>query len=59
MRCVQDSLPRHFHAGLSYNETGCTLKISKSVVGKHVSMARAAGATEPLGVCAERAYPLC
>ena len=43
MRRVQDSLPRHFQAGLSYNETGCMLKISKNVDGKHVSMTRSAG----------------
>ena len=43
MRRIRDSLRLHFQAGLSYNEIGCALKISKSVVGKYVSMARAAG----------------
>jgi transposase len=33
----------HLQAGLSYNEVGRALKISKSAVGKYVSLARVAG----------------
>ena len=33
----------HLQAGLSYNEVGRALKISKSVAGKYVSLARVAG----------------
>ena len=43
MRRIRDTLRLHLQAGLSYNEVGRTLKISKSVVGKYVSLARAAG----------------
>ena len=43
MRRIRDSLRLHMQAGLSYSEIASTLKISKSVVGKYVSMARAAG----------------
>jgi hypothetical protein len=35
--------PRSLQAGLSYTEVGRALKISESVVGKYVSLARAAG----------------
>ena len=43
MRRIRDTLRLHLQAGLSYNEVARTLKISKSVVGKYVSLARAAG----------------
>jgi len=43
MRRIRETLRLHMQAGLSYNEVGRTLKISKSVVGKYVSLARAAG----------------
>ena len=42
MRRIRDTLRLHLQAGLSYNEIARTLKISKSVVGKYVSLARAA-----------------
>lgn len=43
MRRIRDTLRLHLQAGLSYNEIGRTLKISKSAVGKYVSLARVAG----------------
>ncbi len=43
MRRIRETLRLHLQAGLSYNEVGRTLKISKSVVGKYVSLARSAG----------------
>ena len=43
MRRIRETLRLHLQAGLSHNEVGRTLKISKSVVGKYVSLARAAG----------------
>ena len=43
MRQIRESLRLHLHAGLSYNEVGRALKISKSAVGKYVSLARVAG----------------
>ena len=43
MRRIREVLRLHLQAGLSYNEVGRALKISKSVVGKYVSLARAAG----------------
>ncbi len=43
MRRIRETLRLHMQAELSYNEVGRTLKISKSVVGKYVSLARAAG----------------
>ena len=45
MRRIRETLRLHLQAELSYNEVGRTLKISKSVVGKYVSLARAAGVT--------------
>ena len=45
MRQIRETLRLHLQAELSYNEVGRTLKISKSVVGKYVSLARAAGVT--------------
>jgi transposase len=42
MRRIREVLRLHLQAGLSYNEVGRTLKVSKSVVGKYVSLARAA-----------------
>ena len=43
MRQIRESLRLHLQAGLSYNEVGRALKISKSAVGKYVSLARVAG----------------
>ena len=43
MRRIREVLRLHLQAGLSYTEVGRALKISKSVVGKYVSLARAAG----------------
>ena len=43
MRRTQETLRLHLQAGLSYNEVGRALKISKSAVGKYVSLARVAG----------------
>ncbi len=43
MRRIREALRLHLQAGLSYNEVGLALKISKSVVGKYVSLARVAG----------------
>ena len=42
MRRIREVLRLHLQAGLSYNEVGRALKMSKSVVGKYVSLARAA-----------------
>ena len=43
MRQIRESLRLHLQAELSYNEVGRALKISKSAVGKYVSLARVAG----------------
>jgi hypothetical protein len=43
MRRIREALRLHLQAGLSYNEVGRALQISKSVVGKFVSLARVAG----------------
>ena len=43
MRQIRETLRLHMQAGLSYNEIGRALKISKSVAGKYVSLARVAG----------------
>lgn len=43
MRRIRETLRLHLQADLSYNEIGRALKISKSVAGKYVSLARAAG----------------
>ena len=43
MRQIRESLRLHLQAGLSYNEVGRALRISKSAVGKYVSLARVAG----------------
>ena len=43
MRRIREALRLHLQAGLSYNEVGRVLKISKSAVGKYVSLARVAG----------------
>jgi transposase len=43
MRRIREVLRLHLQAGLSYTEISRTLKISRSVVGKYVSLARAAG----------------
>ncbi|EWS63524.1 hypothetical protein Y695_03244 [Hydrogenophaga sp. T4] len=40
MRRIREALRLHLQAGLTYNEVGRALKISKSVVGKYVSLAR-------------------
>ena len=44
-RCARydEALRLHLQAGLSYDEIGRALKISKSSAGKYVSLARAAG----------------
>ena len=42
MRQIRESLRLHLQAKLSYNEVGRALKISKSVVGKYISLARVA-----------------
>ena len=43
MRQIREPLRLHLQARLSYNEVGRTLKISKSVVGKYMSLSRVAG----------------
>ena len=43
MRQIRESLRLHLQAELSYNEVGRALKLSKSAVGKYVSLARVAG----------------
>ncbi len=43
MRRIREALRLHLQAGLSYNEVGRVLNISKSAVGKYVSLARVAG----------------
>ncbi len=43
MRQIRETLRLHLQAGLSYSEVGRALKISKSAVGKHVSLAGVAG----------------
>ena len=43
MRRIREALRLHLQSDLSYNEVGRVLKISKSVVGKYVSLARVAG----------------
>ncbi len=43
MRQIRETLRLHLQAGLSYNEVGRVLKISKSAVGKYITLARVAG----------------
>jgi len=43
MRRIKEALRLNLQAGLSYDEIGRALKISKSSAGKYVSLARAAG----------------
>ena len=43
MRRIRETLRLHLQAELSYNEVARALRISKSVVGKYVSLARVAG----------------
>ena len=43
MRQIRETLRLQLQAGLSYSEVGRALKISKSAVGKYVSLARVAG----------------
>ena len=43
MRRIRETLRLHLQAGLSYSEIARALKVSKSVAGKYVSLARAAG----------------
>ena len=43
MRRFREALCLHLQGGLTYNQVGRVLKISKSVVGKYVSLARVAG----------------
>ncbi len=42
MRRIRETLRLHLQARLSYNEVGRALRISKSAVGKYVSLARVA-----------------
>ena len=42
MRQIRETLRLHLQAGLSYSEVARALKLSKSVVGKYVSLARVA-----------------
>ena len=43
MRRIREALRLHLQGGLTYNQVGRVLKISKSVVGKYVSLAMVAG----------------
>ena len=43
MRRIREALRLRLQGGLSYSEVGRVLKISKSAVGKYVSLARVAG----------------
>src|ERR1019366_6174730 len=43
MRRIKEALRLHLQAGLSYDEIGRALKISKSSASKYVSLTRAAG----------------
>ena len=43
MRQIRETLRLHLQVGLSYSEVGRALKISKSAVGKYVSLARVSG----------------
>jgi transposase len=43
MRRIREALRLHLQAGLSYSEVGRALKVSKSAVGKYVSLAKVAG----------------
>ena len=43
MRQIRETLRLHLQAGLTYGEVARVLKMSKSVVGKYVSLARVAG----------------
>jgi transposase len=43
MRRIRETLRLHWQADLSYSDIGRALKISKSVAGKYVSLARVAG----------------
>ena len=43
MRQIRETLRLHLQAGLSTNAVGRAAKISKSVVGKYVTLARVAG----------------
>ena len=43
MRRIREALRLHLQAGLSYYEVGRVLKMSKSALGKYVSLARVAG----------------
>ena len=43
MRQIRETLRPHLQAGLTYSEVARALKMSKSVVGKYVPLARVAG----------------
>ena len=43
MRQIRETLRLHLSEGLSFNEVGRNLKISKSAAAKYASLARAAG----------------
>ena len=45
MRRIRETLRLHLQAQLSHNEVARALKISKSVVGKYICLAHAAGLT--------------
>ena len=62
MRQIRATLRLHLQAGLSYNEVGRALKISKSAVGKYVSLARVAGVdwdTSPRPLATRTSRPGC
>jgi len=48
MRQIREALRLHLQAKLSYTQIGQALKISKSVVGKYLMLARVAGVDWPL-----------
>ena len=51
MRRIRDTLRLKLRAGLSYNEVGRALKISKSVAGKYLLLALVAGkARQAVGI---------
>ena len=43
MRQIRETLRLHLQARLSYSEVGRALKVSKSVAGKYITLARVAG----------------
>ncbi len=55
MRRIRETLRLHLQAELSYNEVGRALKISKSAVGKYVSLAR----RSPRGIWSAKQSSIC